>query len=309
MTPIYVSVYNRFDHLKQCLDSLLRCKESGETELFISSDAPGREEDREVINRIRDHIASLKGFAKITPICPGENWGLLKIYTHAFTEVFKKYDRIIFLEDDVVVAPDFLSYMNNALNYYERDERIYSVSSFSFSLFGHAPEEGASLYFSNRFCPWGFGTWRSKYLLHDSYSLDEISRSLRKKEFVDRLNRCGEDLLPGFAGQVAEGKPLVLDFLNTFHMVKNNLFTVIPHPSKSYNIGHDGSGSRTIRNGQFLKADLSFLVRERPIAMTAFEVRLVDSHINRLHFASWKNHAKVALWRLGLLGATRKLLR
>ena len=37
---------------------------------------------------------------------------------NTITDLFKTNDRLIILEDDLVLGPNFLSYMNNALNKY-----------------------------------------------------------------------------------------------------------------------------------------------------------------------------------------------
>ena len=46
------------------------------------------------------------------------------------TEVLDQYGKIIVLEDDLAVSEDFLQYMNDALDYFANDARVWSVSGY-----------------------------------------------------------------------------------------------------------------------------------------------------------------------------------
>ena len=50
------------------------------------------------------------------------------------TEIFRKYERQIVLEDDLLTAPDFLTFMNDLLSQYEQETKIFSVSAFHFAV-------------------------------------------------------------------------------------------------------------------------------------------------------------------------------
>ena len=50
----------------------------------------------------------------------------------AVTELCEVHDRVIVLEDDLVVSPDCLEYMLAALDLYEHDERVYQISGTMF---------------------------------------------------------------------------------------------------------------------------------------------------------------------------------
>lgn len=52
--PIIVSVYDRLDHLKRCIEALLVNDLAPESLLYIVSDAPYREDHIPVIERVRE---------------------------------------------------------------------------------------------------------------------------------------------------------------------------------------------------------------------------------------------------------------
>jgi hypothetical protein len=307
--PILLTVYNRLDHLEQCINHLLRCEGAAESVIYISSDAPYKNQDQSIINKIRDYIKTVSGFLEVIPIFHETNKGLKQVYYSSLELIFKKYDRFIFLEDDVLVAPDFLTYMNQGLNFYQNDSRIYSVSAFSFSIFHSVSEEKRDkVYFTNRFYPWGYGQWRDRVLTGSEYSLQDLNNSLKDSDFIERLNKSGKDLEPSFLSLKAQNKMLLLDYLNTYHMVKYNLFTIVPYQSKSFNIGHDGSGSRTIKNKRFQATDISFLNNPTQYQFLEFSEAAIDNTFNKLHFSSRLNRIKIFLKRLGLLRLAMKFV-
>ena len=45
--------------------------------------------------------------------------GLAKSILTGVTNMFKKYDSLIIIEDDVIISPDFIDYMLRGLKFYE----------------------------------------------------------------------------------------------------------------------------------------------------------------------------------------------
>ena len=46
------------------------------------------------------------------------------------TEIVNQYGKVIVLEDDIVTSAGFLRYMNDALNWYENEEKVMHISAF-----------------------------------------------------------------------------------------------------------------------------------------------------------------------------------
>ena len=65
-------------------------------------------------------------------------------------------------KDDLVSSPDFPKYMNDALDYYEKDDEIWSISGYTFNI--DIPKDyNSEVYLSCRGCSWGWATWKDRW--------------------------------------------------------------------------------------------------------------------------------------------------
>jgi len=56
---------------------------------------------------------------------------LAKNITRAVTEVVEKHGKVIVLEDDIVTSNNFVKFMNDALDYYVHENKIWHISAHS----------------------------------------------------------------------------------------------------------------------------------------------------------------------------------
>ncbi len=216
--------------------------------------------------------------------------------------VFEKYDELIFLEDDNIVSEDFLTYMKEGLGFYKNNPRVFTISGFSQSMFFEFdPTRANQTYFTHRHCPWGFGIWKSKYLQLNAYSAQEVYQDLQNKKFMSRLDDVGIDLLPSFKHIIQRGSMLTADYLLVYHMIKNNLVTVTPYLSKSFNTGNDGSGNRTTRNSRFVNFNWSKLLGKNEFNFSSDIDENINNSFNERLNNTRKNRLKKKLDKIGLL--------
>ena len=88
-SPIFVTVYNREKHFRNCIESLKACKLSNNSHLFVAIDAPFRDEDIEVNKRIIQYSKNISGFKEITLFIRPENYGANKNRILARNEIFQ----------------------------------------------------------------------------------------------------------------------------------------------------------------------------------------------------------------------------
>lgn len=124
LAPIVVSVYDRLEHLRRCVESLQMNKLATESVLYVVSDAAYKEEHIKKINEVREFISSIKGFKEVKPVFREKNLGAHLSLSLMLKEVLQNYDSFIFLEDDIVVSNDFLQYLNDGLVYY-REQKTF----------------------------------------------------------------------------------------------------------------------------------------------------------------------------------------
>ena len=192
--PIALFTYNRADHTKQAVESLLKNAEAKYSDLFIFSDGPKNEKAVEGVKKNREYIRSFKndndtltlryadatitsGFRSVTIIEREKNWGLANSLLAGITEIVNKYGRVIVVEDDLILSPYFLKFMNEALEKYKDEEKVASISAFLNPVEGEVPET----FFLRYFACWGWATWKRGWdlLINDDR---ELLRRLRWKK-------------------------------------------------------------------------------------------------------------------------------
>lgn len=154
--PIALFTYSRADHTRAAVESLLQNKEAAESDLYIFSDGPKTEEKREAVEENRRYIHSITGFKSIHIVEREKNWGLANSLIAGITDVIEQYGRIIVVEDDLILSPYFLQYMNEALEKYKDEDRVASVSAFLNPIDCKAPDT----FFLRYFACWGWATWK-----------------------------------------------------------------------------------------------------------------------------------------------------
>lgn len=175
--PIVLFTYSRVDHTRQVVGSLLKNEEAKDSELFIFSDGPKTEEKREAVEECRKYLHTVSGFKSITIVERKKNWGLANSLIAGITEVINKYGRVIVVEDDLIVSQYFLRYMNEALEKYEDEEKVASISAFLNPVEGDIPET----FFLRYFACWGWATWKRAWDLMNLDARDLLRQLCWKK--------------------------------------------------------------------------------------------------------------------------------
>ncbi len=129
-SPIGVFAYNRPDHLKLCIEAIRRSQAHLEKPLplYIYCDAACVHEDREKVEEVRRLALETKEAKVILRDC---NHGFKNI-TEGISALCEEYGRVIVIEDDVIIAPDFLPFMTKALDYYEDKDQVFMISGFMY---------------------------------------------------------------------------------------------------------------------------------------------------------------------------------
>lgn len=153
--PILLFVYNRPEHVRRNIQALLKNELAAESELFIYSDAAKDETSQAAVKEVRAFIRSIQGFKKITITERAENCGLARSIIDGVTTQINRYGRVIVLEDDLVVAPHFLQFMNDALETYRDEERVGHIQACDFTHDPSLPDTFLIKWTGS----WGWGTW------------------------------------------------------------------------------------------------------------------------------------------------------
>lgn len=237
--PIALFVYNRPVHTRRTVKALLKNKLAGESDLFIFSDAPKTPEAAEAVREVREYIRTITGFRSVSIIERDKNFGLANSIIDGVTSVVNERGRIIVLEDDLVVTPHFLDFMNRALDKYENEQQVIQVSGYMFPVKVKIKEDALFLPLTTS---WGWATWKRAWQLFDpdakGYAQVKADLALRKRFNLDGAYDYFSMLEAQLAGRVDSWA--VRWQLSAF---LNNSLTIYPRQSLIVNAGFDGSGT------------------------------------------------------------------
>ncbi|WP_428087111.1 hypothetical protein [Candidatus Thioglobus sp.] len=235
LAPIGVSTYSRVNHLKQTIESLQKNTLAKESELYIFSDA-ARPGDEKKVKKVRDYIYTIDRFKKVHII---ERESNSRVFNNrdGIRQLLDEHGKIIFMEEDIVTAPGYLQFMNDALEFYKNKEGVFSVTGYMPPI--NIPlEYSADVIAMYRFNGWGFGIWKNRYkeLINTNILDIDLTKIDRKK-----MDAHGSDIYY-MLKKVCSGALDALDVRAMYLGYLNDYITIHPKKSLVRNIGHDGSG-------------------------------------------------------------------
>jgi hypothetical protein len=237
--PIAIFVYKRPDHTRQTIEALIQCPEFAQSPLYVFSDGAKKPEDQAVIDETRAVVRSIVG-EKANMIEAVQNQGLANSIIAGVSKLLNEYDRVIVLEDDLIVSPGFLQYMNAALEMYKNEPLVMNISGYMYPVPKFAKRTEAM--FLPFISSWGWATWRRSWECFDSQARGwEVLQS-------DKETRSRFDLNDSFDYSDMLEKQMAgkLDSWAIrwyWSVFKNHGLTLFPPVSHVENIGFDGSGS------------------------------------------------------------------
>lgn len=180
--PIALFVYNRPDHVRNIIWSLVKNELAIKSEIFIYSDAAKGKEDEKYVQEVRDYVNSINGFSKVHIIQREKNWGLAQNIIDGVGNLISKYGRIIVLEDDLILSPYFLQFMNDALCIYEIEDKVAHIHGCEFFNDNTLPDTFLIKWAGS----WGWGTWERSWKLFNEdghFLLEELKNRRLNKTF------------------------------------------------------------------------------------------------------------------------------
>jgi len=306
--PIALFTYNRADHTKQAVESLLKNAEAKYSDLFIFSDGPKNDKAVEGVKANRTYIRSLKewndieisqsrdtenahssvslvnyhkenkfsqdnssipsddsqsaslrkepsasddatqsntpslnregrgeSFKSVTIIEREKNWGLANSLIAGITEIVNKYGRVIVVEDDLILSPYFLRFMNEALEKYKDDDRVGAISAYMPVINEVIP----NAFFLHYFHCWGWATWKCSWDMLNT-DVNDLLKKIRWK--TKKFNMDGA--MENYGMLYCQKKGIVDSWYIQFYaslFLKDKL-VLFPKHSLVRNIGLDRSG-------------------------------------------------------------------
>jgi len=179
--PIALFVYRRPEHTRRTLESLSGNPEFLESPLYIYSD--GAQNDAEIysVKETRKLVNDWPHPNK-TLIERDQNWGLANSIISGVTELSNRFGRVIVVEDDLIVSPVFLHYLNTALELYADEPKVMQISAHMFPVPINSKFDAIMLPFATS---WGWATWNRAWMYFDGgmsgYEKLKTNKMLRRE--------------------------------------------------------------------------------------------------------------------------------
>lgn len=244
LAPIVFFGFNRPLHTRQVLESLSRNPLAAESLLYIFIDGPKPGANEAALNAIAEvkKVIREKQWCKEVHIEEAEtNKGLIKANVEGVTKIINQYGKMIAIEDDNLLSPGFLQFMNDALNFYENNPKVMHIAAFRRPDLNHVDVK-ESTYFFYHTTTWGWATWKRAW---DNYSLDAMAvrEKVKKKGHINKLNMDNTFEFYWGLKAVALGKLRSWNAIWHSTVFLNDGLCLYPQKSLVANIGHDGSGT------------------------------------------------------------------
>ena len=280
LAPIIFFAYNRPDHTRQTLEALNKSDLAEASFLRIYIDGPKEDATAEAIAKIAEvkKVAEEKKWCgKVEIIAAEKNKGLVKSIVGGVTETVDEFGKVIVMEDDILVSPGFLTFMNEALDFYEENPAVMHIGGFSRAEFSAVNVKDPTYFFYHTSC-WGWGTWKRAW---DKFVPDALAvrKAVKAKGNIRKLNMDGT--FEAYWGLKAAAQGRLRSWNIVWHSTVFLNDGLCLHPTKSLvsNIGHDGSGTNCATDDRF-----SISGEEMASAVTVTAIPLENHKGIRRHY-------------------------
>ena len=273
--PIIIFGYDRPTHMQEMLTSLFKNEEVQSSEAYIYIDGSKSTTNEENHQKVIDLVSERLPFLKTNLILRKENYGCKKNIISGINEVLSKNDRAIILEDDLILGKNFLNYMNQSLNRYKENKKVWHINGYSYPQIFRNKEKASISVLAQ---PWGWGTWDDRWNIfyegkyYEKNVISTLNQEKRKKYNFYNLATYWEDALK--LDQV--NKNSIWDAYWYQAIFLNDGLTIFPQVSHVQNSGFDGSGLHCGQNNQFDTKLNSFKT-------TKFPSSIKESNLYRLN--------------------------
>lgn len=235
--PIAYFAFNRPAHTARTLAALAANPQAKTTDLHVFVDGARNDAERPLVAKVLDAVRAVQGFRTVTVHASKTNQGLYSAITDGVSHVLVDADRVIVVEDDILVSPFFLAYMNEGLDRFESDLRVGSIHAYSPPIAG-LPDH----FFLRGGDCWGWATWTDRWSLYREDTRELVSELVANGQLDAYLNIYGHHSL---AHLIKRAWGRNFSWASNWHASLFLAGKLTLHPGRSYveNIGNDGTGT------------------------------------------------------------------
>ena len=287
--PILVFAYKRPEHLHNLITSLKQNAECKNSDLIIYSDAASDRQSMTGVENVRRYIRTITGFASVQIIERETNWGLANSIIDGVSTQIERYGRVIVLEDDLIVAPYFLQFMNEALERYKEETRVGHIQACDFTHDPSLPE----MFLIKWTGSWGWATWKRAWVYFNPNGA-ELLQQLEQRKLTHVFDFNGSYKFTRMLRRQIAGKNNSWAIRWNASLFLQDILSINVGRSLVSNNGFDGSGTNCGGGGLY-HSDLYL----KPIQVTSISP-VIENEEARAAFARYyhrTNNFWAKAWR------------
>ena len=232
--PILLIIFKRLDTTKKVFEKIRKIQPQ---KLYIAADAARQEfpDEQKACEHVRKYVLdSIDWDCDVKTLFRSENLGCGRAVSTAVTWLFQNEDQGIILEDDCVPSLSFFPYVENLLDRYKNDKRVWQISGHN--TMGINPQKnGWSYSFTAIEACWGWATWKNRWE-NFAYDISHENKSVLKKNPYFKKKYRRDYWFPLFNGMSSEVRD-IWDYQWTYRILLNNGFCAIPSFNLIENVG------------------------------------------------------------------------
>jgi len=265
LAPVVIFAYNRPLHLQKTIEALKKNSLSSDSDLFIFCDGNKNENDKNLVEQVKNFVKQITGFKSITIFEREKNFGLSKSIIDGVTKIVNIYGKVIVLEDDLISSPYYLKFINDALDLYEYDEEVISVQGYVYPVKEGLPE---CFFIQGADCQ-GWATWKRGWNLFEEDG-KKLLKKLQSKRLIKDFNFNNSYSYDKMLKQQIKGRISSWAIRWYASAYLENKYTLYPGKTLIYNIGFGTSGTNT--QNKYLSEKFNSEINILPINLTRITI-------------------------------------
>lgn len=285
--PLAIFTYNRPEHTARLLQSLERNPEfSGSSPITIYCDGPKKPEHEASVERNRRTVRTMAPkHARV--VMRDRNMGLANSIIGGVTENVREHGKVIVIEDDLVLSPAALGFLNEGLRRYADLERVMHVSAYMYPIRSRLTQP----FFCGEATCWGWGTWDRAWK-HFNPEAGQLLAEIDRRSARHDFNVRGSHYFYQMLKLQADGKldSWAIRWYASIYLQDG----LSLHPNRSYveNLGFDGSGVHCKVDDRFIVTTTSQMPKSWPTVIEKSEVAIAAMVASRQNVPSWRQRLR-----------------
>jgi hypothetical protein len=162
--PIGLFIHRRPEHTRRTILGLLACDGVESSSIYVFADGAKTEGEIPAVEATRAVARELLGDGAVF-VEQEANRGLAASIITGATDLCRRHGSLIAVEDDLIVAPSFLSFLNEGLQRYRDEQRVMQISGHMFDV--PSLKDQREAIFLPMTTSWGWATWERAWTLFD----------------------------------------------------------------------------------------------------------------------------------------------